>query len=417
MALLNVCFNSSLWLTTITFEFFEISSKILFTANRQEQSAEDQNSEMQFIAASENDYDYEFWSDTEIHVRVPDGAASGAVVVNTERGRGVSSAKLSVSYPAGKKTYDNRRTYVVQVCADIANKVSPSDSSITLYIPRPPLSSLQPVANLSDYYPEPLIKDDLKDIIHQKAFNKILNNNERFSQNFVISTYSVESNIKGQSIKPYYDTKRLLYSAYTSPDACIPSGSTEVNSLRQVITGRERNPYNQAKLIYDYMIEHYKLEKKLRNGNASPLDLIAKKKGDAYDFAIIFTALCRNAGIPSIPIGGILVEENSVSRSHWWTELYFENYGWFAVDVALGAGLEFKPFSPVNDAREYYFGNMDCQHVAFSRGWNQIRPSLINSKTVYRPRTYALQSIWEESGDDTSSYSSLWNDPVVIGIY
>ncbi|MBO7612987.1 MAG: hypothetical protein IKQ23_03820 [Treponema sp.] len=59
---------------------------------------------------------------------------------------------------------------------------------------------------------------------------------------------------------------------------------------------------------------------------------------------------------------------------------------------------------------------MDNQHIIFSRGWTQIKPSLLNSKIVYRPRTYALQSVWEEASDSMLNYSSLWNNPTIIGI-
>ena len=165
------------------------------------------------------------------------------------------------------------------------------------------------------------------------------------------------------------------------------------------------------------MIENYSINEKVRTGNVSALDLPKRKTGDAYDFAILFTALCRARGIPSIPVSGVIVESNSSAKTHWWSEVYFEDFGWMPVDPALGAGLEFKAFSSVKNPAEFYFGNMDNQHVAFSRGWHQIKPAFINGKTVFRPRTYALQSIWEEAGSTVSSYSSLWNNPAIIGIY
>ena len=161
----------------------------------------------------------------------------------------------------------------------------------------------------------------------------------------------------------------------------------------------------------------YTLINQVRSGDASVLDLLRTSSGDAYDFAIVFTALCRSADIPAVPISGILVENDSRTRNHWWTEIYFENYGWFPVDIALGAGLNYRPFTQVENPEKYYFGNMDSQHIVFSRGWNQIKTSLLNSKTVYRPRTYALQSIWEEASSTTTNYSSLWNNPIIMGIY
>ena len=105
---------------------------------------------------------------------------------------------------------------------------------------------------------------------------------------------------------------------------------------------------------------------------------------------------------------------------HWWTEIFLEHYGWLPVDVPLGTGLRYESF-PLNEDREavrnYYFGNMDSQHIAFSRGWTDIRISLTAKKTVQRPRSWALQSVWEEVIGDNANYSSLWGEPVIVGIY
>ena len=165
------------------------------------------------------------------------------------------------------------------------------------------------------------------------------------------------------------------------------------------------------------MINHYELLENTRSGDISILDLLETSEGDAYDFTMIFVSLCRSAGIPAVPVSGILAEGSYATQNHWWSEIYFENYGWFPVDIALGAGMDFNSFSNIENPAEYYFGNLDSQHIAFSRGWNQIKPSLLNSKTVYRPRSYALQSVWEETSNSSTSYSSLWNNPSIIGIY
>ena len=106
------------------------------------------------------------------------------------------------------------------------------------------------------------------------------------------------------------------------------------------------------------------------------------------------------------------------TRPHWWTEFYIEGFGWVPVDISLGMGLPYKSFRPVENNVEFYFGNLDGQHIAFSKGWNEIKQTISqNSKIVYRPKTYALQSIWEESSEGNVNYSSLWNDPIVLGLY
>lgn len=395
------------------------TSKVYFTANREDISNEKNNIEninANYICASENEYDYILWTDSEISVRVPDGAASGPVFVATAKGIS-ESLRTNINFPIGKKSYLNKHTFVIQTTADISTTSANQEAFITLYMPKPPECSFQPVVNLNECIPEPLIKDDPKNIIYQRSINSITNHKQRFTQTYVITSYEMKSNIQSAKVKAYSDTKSVLYTAYTSPDACVPSNNETLIQLKNLIIGKEKNPYKKAQLIYNYLLDNYEFEDKIRTGDVSVMDLPRRNSGDAYDFAILFTALCRASDIPAIPCSGILAASNSLSKAHWWTEIYFENYGWFPVDIALAFGMDFDLFIPVENPRSYYFGNIDCQHIYFSRGWNQIRASLINSKTVYLPRTYALQSIWEEASDETSSYSSLWNTPFINGIY
>lgn len=401
------------------------NSVVYFTANLDTQGAAGNSSYQlaqdtsinkdEFISVDESQLDYVSWSDTEIQVRVPDGAASGQMYIETETGKS-SAKKFTLNTEAGRKSYTGKRTYIIQLSADIANSIASSDTLISLYVPRPCVSSIQPVADLTECYPEPLSKDD-KVIIHQKQLSQISNRKQRFTQNFVISNYALTSTVRSQFIIPFNQEAHPELVQYTKADSLVPSNTMDVINLVDDIIGASTNPYNQAKLIYNYFIKNYKILSEVRTGNSSVLDLAKNKTGDAYDFAILYAAICRSAGIPAIPVSGILIEDKSTSRNHWWVELYFENFGWFPVDVALGAGLDYKPYVTIRDPYSYYFGNLDSQHIAFSRGWNEITPMFVDSKTVYRPRTYALQSIWEESTSGINSYSSLWNDPIVLGIY
>lgn len=403
------------------------TSQVLFTAGRESSSNTTNNSpfstppesaakKIEYLTASENDYDYEFWSDTELHVRVPDGSTDGQVYVQTAKGTS-ETKKITLDTSVGTKQYSDKHTYIIQVSADIANAIADSNATITLYVPRPSVTSFQPTVDLTECFPEPLIKDDKHVIVHQKQLKQFANRKQRFTQNYVVTNYAITSSVKSQRVTSYLDSERLLYSDSLKTNSLLPVSNSTIIGLKDKIIEKATNPYVQAKLIYDFMIDNYEIKNKIRTGNVSILDLPVQKKGDAYDFAILYTTLCRASGIPAVPVSGILIQEDSTSINHWWTELYFENFGWFPVDVSLGAGLDYKPFTVISDPKTYYFGNLDSQHIAFSRGWNNIKPSIVGSKTVYRPRTYALQSIWEEATTGTKSYSSLWNDPVILGIY
>ena len=66
------------------------NSKVLFTIdyNRKIKDSQYLNKRLvteNFVEVSELENGYEYWSNTEIHVRVPDGACSGVVVVENER--------------------------------------------------------------------------------------------------------------------------------------------------------------------------------------------------------------------------------------------------------------------------------------------------------------------------------------------
>ncbi len=385
------------------------NAEVYFTANREGDGR-------QFIAASANDYDYEYWSDNEIHVRVPDGAASGLLYISTERGES-QQVTLSVNFAAGKKDYTNLHTYSLRTVADLQNNSAEATQDIILYMPRPAVSSMQPEATIGEISPAPLISDDLNNIIFQSSIPPADEAKHSFSVTSVVKVYAITANIIPRQIAAYSDKNRLLYKTYTSPEAGIPSAATAIKELSETICGKTRNPYDKAKAIYDYIVENYKIRSMVRTGNVEATDLLERKTGDAYDFAIVYTALCRAASIPALPMCGVFVEGQDSVKNHWWAEIYFENYGWFPVDCALGAGLEYRLFAPPDNPRLFYFGNLDNQHLAFSRGRNQIRSSLSSNRVVQRPRSYALQSCWEETNLSDANYSSLWSDPAIIGIY
>ena len=422
----SASYGSRLTITGTNFGTGRGNSQVFFGANRDDAQSASLVSSTQtdnlgtfnpaVISASEANFDYEYWSDSEIHVRIPDGAADGPVYVLTDKGES-NHLGLEVTFPAGTRSYSERKTYLLQVFTDVENQNSKNATSLTLRIPRPITSAQQPMTELTDCSPEPIFTDYKNTIIHQVELARGSSRKVRFTQNFAVAVYSVQTDITSWRVKQFSEKTRVLYQAATNPDSLVPSADEKITSLAASIIGKEKNPYAQAKLVYNWMLENYKLSEKARNGEDSPLQLLSRKNGDAYDFAIIFCALCRALKIPAMPMSGVLVDADLKTTNHWWAELYFENVGWIPVDPALGAGLSYKAFRPIEDAKAFYFGNLDSQHIAFSRGWNDIKPSLIQSKTVYRPRSYAFQSIWEESSSQNVNYSTLWNPPVVLGIY
>ncbi|MCR4821986.1 MAG: IPT/TIG domain-containing protein [Treponema sp.] len=420
-------YGSLITITGSDFGTVRGNSRVIFTANAEEGSLGSGQGELTsdfdftLLPASERDYDYEFWSDSEIRVRIPDGAATGNIFVETEKGRS-NYVSEEIKLAAGEKSYLSRKTYILQLNADIDSIDTKNGTHITLRVPRPITTSWQPMVELTECSPEPVISDYKNTVIHQLTLKKAGSQSKkiRFSHNFVVSTYAVQTKINEKAVKAYSTSEknRVLHKAATEADSLIQSDNPEVLEFAKNLTGKNTNPYLQAKIIYDYIMKEYSLKKELRKADASPLDLLKSKKGDAYDLAIFYTTLLRSLEIPANPVSGILVDSEMKSQAHWWTEFYIEGFGWIPVDPALGKGMEYKSFRPVENPAEFYFGNLDSQHIAFSKGWNEIKQTISqNSKIVYRPKSYALQSIWEESSEGKVNYSSLWNDPLILGLY
>lgn len=397
-------------------------SKVLFTidyTNLESVDIKNINMLTEFmIAANETDYDYVSWTNTEIKVHVPDGASSGVVIVDT--GKEKSDPKnITISKDGGKKKFVNKKIYLVQYSADIADVVTNDVSTITFRCPIPFEMPSQPTVEITETTPAPILMNYQNDLIHQ--ITKTRNNTPKtiFLQTFVLPVYEVNTQINPDKIGNYKETNKLLLAKAVRPDNLVPSDNEAVLALVKSIIGREKNAYKKARLIYDYMCTNYEVLSQIRNNDADPLDLLSNAKGDAYDFAVMFTALLRAAEIPALTDGGILVGPDLMTQSHWWCEFYVDKVGWIPVDPSMGAGLEYKKWSDsgIESEKDYYFGNLDSHHITFSRGWNQLKPFSADNKIVQHPRSFALQSIWEESNENTAKYSSYWGIPVVKGVY
>ena len=370
------------------------------------------------VCASDFDDDYEYWNNNEIRVRVPDGAYSGVVFVDNGRERS-DSVEFTVTASAGTKSYNGKKVYLVQYSADISDVMTSDVSTITLRCPVPVTSANQPTLEFTEINPAPILQNYQNCIIHQITKNRNNSPKSVFRQTFAVSVYEINTEVKVSGVGAYKNMNQTLYEKYTKADAVVVSDNETVTALAAEITGKETNAYKKAQLIYNYMIENFSVLDKVRNNDADPLDIFKTASGDAYDYAVIFASLARAAGIPALVDTGVLIAQDLTTQAHWWNEIYLYGFGWLPVDAALGDGLEYKAWTEntASDATAYYFGNMDSHHIIFSRGYNDIKPFAQDNKTVKYPKSFALQSIWEEASSNTAKYSSYWSVPSIKGVY
>ena len=370
------------------------------------------------VCASDFDDDYEYWNNNEIRVRVPDGAYTGIVFVDTGREQS-DSVEFTVLSNAGTKSYNGKKVYLVQYSADISDVMTTDVSTITLRCPVPVTSASQPTLEFTEITPSPVLQNYQNCIIHQITKNRNNLPKSIFKQSFAVSVCEINTNVKAAGIGSYKNMNQTLYEKYTKADAVVLSEDETVIVLANEIVGKETNAYTKAQLIYKYIIDNYSVLDKVRKNDADPLDMLKTASGDAYDYAVIFASLSRAAGIPTLIDSGILIGQDLTTQAHWWNEVYLYGFGWLPVDVSLGDGLEYKVWTEnmTSAPVEYYFGNMDSHHIVFSRGYNDIKPFAQDNKTVKYPKSFALQSIWEEASSNTAKYSSYWSVPSIKGVY
>ncbi|MDR1106483.1 MAG: IPT/TIG domain-containing protein [Treponema sp.] len=369
---------------------------------------EERQTEM--VEVSEPDFGYEYWSDQEIRVRVPDGAASGNIQVKTARQLS-RPLYFEVSGNTGTKTYRDKRSYTISYSVDIQVDEANNPNTLYLWVPRPVRSASQRGVELLSRSGEPFMENhrgtDLfrfSDLTPKTGIT--------VTHEYRVDVYAQETGVRHEAVRQ--DRESPVTAQYTLPSPLVPSGNAAVKARAAAITGRERNPYLNARAIYNWITREIKTGTAVRRSVPEALE---SGTADPYTAALLFCSLGRAAGIPSLPVAGILVNRNRLAARHYWAEFWIDGIGWIPVDPALGSGAAPGGFNLRSDHASWYFGNLDNQRIAFSRAETVLSPMAPRSRTSARTRDYALQNLWEEAAGGLESYSSFWGDITITGIY
>jgi len=367
--------------------------------------------EPEFIEVSETELGYVSWNTREITVRIPDGAVNGNIEIRTPAGRSLPFF-FEVSGKPGSKTFYDKRSYTVNYSVDIRVLEATKPNTLYLWVPRPVYSPSQ--RNISDisHNVEPFVENH-KGVSLYKLENLGNGTNQSIKLTFRVDVYAVETEITSPSLK---QETHPVAAAYTQSTTLIPAGNAQIKSAVNAIIGREQNPYNKAKLLYDWFISNIQITQSAPSNAENIAAVLDSKSSDPYSASLLYTAMLRAAGVPCIPLAGVLISGNETIR-HYWTEFWLNDFGWVPVDPVMGAGAVPQQFLVTEDYSNYYFGNLDNQRITFSRGELNLSQMESRGRTVSHTNSYSLQNIWEEASGGLESYTSLWGDITISGIY
>jgi transglutaminase-like putative cysteine protease len=368
--------------------------------------------EPEFIEVSETEFGYVSWNMREINVRLPDGAASGQVEVRTSHGAS-RPVFFDVSGKPGNKSLSNKTSYIVNYSVDIRILEATRPNTLYLWVPMPVTSPSQRNVSLVSRSIEPFVENH-RGVSLFKLDNLASGTNQSIDFSFRVDVYNVKTELSRQIIR---QEASLLSAMYTQSSPLIPSDNPMITSTVNSIVGREQNPYIKARLLYEWIIENIKITETLSYSTNNISSLIEQRRADSYTAALLYTTMVRAAGIPCIPAAGVLVDPGRQTLRHYWAEFWIDDFGWVPVDPGMGAGAVPASFLTEDNPEVYYFGNLDNNRITFSRGEMNLSQIESRSRLVSRSHTYSLQNIWEEASGGLDSYTSLWGDISITGVY
>jgi hypothetical protein len=361
--------------------------------------------------------DVELWSDSLIRLRIPDGAVSGVIRVETSRGAS-APAYLEVMAPAGMKTYRNRKTYHIAYYVEVSDLRSSGKCEFCLWIPRPAESDAQRSLMSVNASRTPDLSEYDGAMLH-RFVNPAQGRRIKVSHEFSLDAYEVRTQARVEALKPApADSPYLAF--FGRPEAGLPSDDPSIKDLAAKVLGKEKNPWRQAKLAYDWLGSSFRADP--ADSRSTALTALRKRSGDAYGEAMLLVALLRAGGVPARPVSGVRIDSSRTAETHYWAEFRADGLGWIPIDPVFGHGPlgEAAPSSGAREgmpAKEYYFGNLDNDRIAFSRGFQRLLPQMSRSRLVPADRGYSLHSIREELSPSIQTFTSFWSPIEVKGIY
>lgn len=366
-----------------------------------------------YTRAEELSLAYESWTDKEIRVRIPDGAATGGVRVVTEKGAS-DAVFFRVEGAPGSKAFHDRKTYAISYFVSLTKIKATGSNDLYLWIPRPAESANQRDVRVISQSHVPIVPDyngvavyRLRDLRTEVPVT--------VSQSYIVQVYAVTTDIHTDAIKPAPDPAPALYARYTVSDSRVPASDPAIVAAAKKTVGREKNPQKIAEALYSMLQKEVKYT--TNHVHDLPMDGWRDRTVDSYSMALLYCALLRAAGVPALPVSGYLIGDDRTAVRHFWTEYYLYGFGWVPVDPVLGSGADVPGFKAPIEDRSKYFGNLDNRHLAISRGVVELSPMTAEGRTVVKERQYALQDLFEEASGKIDAYSSFWSDLEVTGVY
>jgi hypothetical protein len=386
------------------------SSSVLFSwAGSSDSSPSSQDDG--YVHASADDI--ALWSDQELRVIVPDGAATGLVAVKTPRGMS-ETAYLEIIDPLGKKSYGTKVTYSLSYGLEISAVRASEQNDLYAWLPNVASTASQrnirPVGSV-----EPGLIQDIDGSTLYHFSNLQTGGSARATKALLVDVYEQRAEIKASLVRKANPPGPEETDPALVADPFVPAASKEVIDFAAAAAGKNQNPAELASILYSALAS-----KVIISSAASlkdPVAMLSVGRASPAGFVALYCAMLRSRGVRSLPISGVVVGDDLRTTRHIWVEYWVPRLGWVPADPCVAAGLEIPGFKPQEPRASYYLSNLDNRHIAFLRGYKDYKRLSPDSTLAREKAAYSLQSIFEEASGGITSYHSFWSDISIVGVY
>lgn len=187
---------------------------------------------------------------------------------------------------------------------------------------------------------------------------------------------------------------------YIMPGQKAESDAPEIKKKALEIAKTE-TVVEKAKTIYDFVNLHIDYDTNPKYANKGALSGLLTGRGVCDEYAFLFTALCRAAGIPSRVVAGYWIEGeigegvwNDVSSErHAWSEFYVPNIGWIPAEPTF-----MYTYNGERVPNEHYFANIKSSDRHFINNYidNEIKSDIDVQYSYYESYGTGLNLVSKE---------------------
>ena len=152
------------------------------------------------------------------------------------------------------------------------------------------------------------------------------------------------------------------------------------------IVGDETNLLEQARKLYAHVVGFMDYDATKQSWVGSSEHALTCQIGNCNDIHALYISLARSLDIPARMVMGFALEQQSgpedceVCGYHCWAEIFVPKLGWLPVDASCACKY----------GHENLFGNLELNHVAFSRGRDiLLQPAQRGERLLYLFQAYA----------------------------